>query len=247
MEVAFTARNYLPGRRGLQYNDNRFTLMGSDGVEYKADGNFYGRSGAEKLNGTIWLEKDEQAAVTYIFPGVPPSVTATRLVVRDGDKVVGQFDVSATPTQRSAPPLAKPALGEPIAGQSVTLTQYQAGLVSLNPGGDGDWEGIMSFRNIATAPLKLWVGDIDVALRDAAGETRHNTGEFYFADRPGRQPNSNWMLVAVGAEVRVRLWFPHSAGLTPVQYAVREAGGEPKSMPIKFGPGGRLDLDGRVK
>ena len=83
VEVILAARNSSGERKGVQHDTQRFALIGSDGFEYGWDGNFYGQSGAEHLNETIWLQPQAQSRVTYVFPRVPADVTPARLILRE--------------------------------------------------------------------------------------------------------------------------------------------------------------------
>lgn len=231
MEVALTAKNYKGGRQGLQYNDNRFFLLASDGVEYKSDGNYYGRSGAEPLASTVWMEKGEQAAVTYVFAGLPAGATPSKLIVREGTKVVGEFPLAGLPAARGAASGSGASGGAP-AGSPVELTQFVARFVSLARGADRDWEAVVAFRNNTKAALRLEVNNVRVALFDAAGETRYANGSFYVPERSDRRLIGATITLAPGQESQVRLWFPQSAPLVPSRYKVQEGSGEGKGGPI---------------
>lgn len=230
IEVALTARNYKGGRQGIQYNDNAIILVGSNGAEYKSDGNFYGRSSQDRLNGTAWLEKDEQASVTYVYPGPPRGVVPARLIVRDRDRVIAEFPLKGLPAQRGvkAGPVSED--GTP-AGEVVSLPSYEAKLISINRGVDGDWEAVAAFKNTTSSPLVLDFATVGVALFDATGETRYATGSFYQPE-PGRRMIGASVHAPPDEEIRVRVWFPETRRLAPKRYKLQEARGEGKSGPI---------------
>lgn len=93
VEVILAARNSSEERKGVQYDTQRFALIGSDGFEYGWDGNYYGQSGAEHLKETIWLQPQAQARVTYVFPRVPADVTAARLILRENGTQTTVFEL----------------------------------------------------------------------------------------------------------------------------------------------------------
>ncbi len=93
VEVILAARNSSQERKGVQYDTQRFALIGSDGFEYGWDGNYYGQSGAEHLNETIWLQPQAQSRVTYVFPRVPADVTAARLILRENGAQTTVFEL----------------------------------------------------------------------------------------------------------------------------------------------------------
>ena len=67
--------------------------MGSDGVEYAGDGNYYGGSGAERLSNTLYLFGGTQGTVTYVFPRVPARVTPVRLILRQDGQQTASFEL----------------------------------------------------------------------------------------------------------------------------------------------------------
>jgi hypothetical protein len=93
VEVVLAARNSSEERQGVQHDPQRFTLVGSDGFEYGWDGNYYGQSGAEHLNATIYVQPRAQARVTYVFPRVPADVTPARLILRENGAETTVFEL----------------------------------------------------------------------------------------------------------------------------------------------------------
>ena len=225
IEVAMTARNSQGERRGVQYNDNVFILVGSDGREYRSDGNFYGKSGAERLNATVWLTQDEQTAVTYLFPGVPSSVTPVRLVVRDRTKDLGTFALENLPKTRPAAVAPTGAEARDL-GQANVLEGFTAQLVSTSRGVDGAWEAVVSLRNTGEGPLHLSPRTFRMTLLDADGDTRQATGDIYEPEGSGRRAIGRFPTLAPGAEFRLKLVFPESATMTPTRYKVEDATGK---------------------
>lgn len=84
-QVALTleVRNGLGGRRSVNHNPDQFVLVDTSGKEYRSDGNFYGASATERLSSTVWLEKDQTAPATYVFPNFPTGAQPARLLIRD--------------------------------------------------------------------------------------------------------------------------------------------------------------------
>jgi len=226
-EVAMTARNTQGARKGVQYNDNQFFVVGSDGNFYRSDGNFYGRSSAEPLNATVWLEKDDEAAVTYLFRTIPASVTPLRLVVRDAVKGDVILDLGKLPTVRGAA-TARQTTGGTEAGGVLTVGQFQARLISVNRSQmSRDWEAVVEFANPTTAPLVLNVTDIRTALVAADGEVRYASGTFYFAEEKILQGiGRSLSLPANGGKSQVRLAFPASGHIVPTRYKFQPTGSE---------------------
>lgn len=96
VEVTFTMRNDQNVRRSIWNNDNTWTLIGSDGLSYKYDGNDYGRDGSEPRKTSTWLEKGDSNVITYVYRKVPAGVKPGRLVVRDYyGKVITEYDLGA--------------------------------------------------------------------------------------------------------------------------------------------------------
>lgn len=234
VEVSLTARNYLGDRQGLQYNTNSFKVLGSNGVEYKWDGNYYGKSGAERLNTTVWLEKGEQGAVTYVFPGVPKTVKPVKLIIRDGDKVVGEFRISEAGGRANAAAPVMSTEGTP-AGQPVTLKTFETTLASLSRGDANDLEAVVRIRNISGAPVRMTVANLVVALFAPNGETRYADGSFYQVEGKGRRIIGSTIPLAADEEVRVKLWFAQSARIVPARYKIQEPGAPAKEGPIPAG------------
>lgn len=231
VEVAMTARNAQGGRRGLQYNDNTFIVVGSDGVEYRSDGNFYGKSSDDRLNATVWLAQDEQAAVTYVFPGMPAGVSPVRLVVRDRTQIVGEFSLTDLPVTRPAPGASGPDTGDASA-DATPLEGFSVQVVSAARGTDRAWEAVVVLRNTGAAPLPLSRDMLRIALLDAAGDTRQATGDLYEPDGPARRPINRLPTLEPGGEVRVRLMFPESGTMTPNRYTVGGGKGGPVVRPL---------------
>lgn len=234
VEVMMTARNTQGGRRGIWYTETSYTLLGSDGVEYKHDGNSYGRTGAERMTATVWLEKDEQGAVTYVFPQVPVIVKPVKLIGREKGKTVLELDLANAPESRGAASSA--GSGGVAAGEPVTLGQLEGKLVSLNRGADRDWEAVVSYKNTGQTQVKLW--DVAAALYDANSETRRNHGDFYYPEA-GRRRIGTTIVVPPGGEMKVKYWFTQSANLKPVRYRLQDSQtGQDGSIPTTMLPDG---------
>jgi hypothetical protein len=92
-EVTLTLRNMIGRRLGMQNDWQTYSLLGSDGVEYRADGNHYGASGSEPLASTVWLENENEAKRTWVFLKVPSKVTPVRLIIREGAKEQASIDL----------------------------------------------------------------------------------------------------------------------------------------------------------
>lgn len=93
IEVALTARNGSPDRKGIQYEPQRLSLVDSNGREHGTDGNYYGANG-ELLHETVWLNGEQEGAVTYVFPYVPQDATPVRLIVRANGEQSAAFDLA---------------------------------------------------------------------------------------------------------------------------------------------------------
>ncbi|NIJ20701.1 hypothetical protein FHS95_002393 [Sphingomonas naasensis] len=93
IEVTLAVRNRIGRRLGMQHDWQTYTLLGSDGAAYRSDGNHYGSSARDALRTTVWLENDEEAKRTYLFARVPPGVTPTQLIIRDGGKEKARIDL----------------------------------------------------------------------------------------------------------------------------------------------------------
>lgn len=224
VEVYLTVRNASGERRSLQQDPHRYVLVGSDGREFRNDGNWYSRSGADHLQHTVWMTRDEQASSTHVFPGVPGSVAPARLLIRDGDREVASFSLAGLPEARAASAGAGgadgPAAGEPVRLQDLEVTIER---IELNP--DRDWDTIVAIRNASETARPLLATDLTVSLYGADGETRHANGDFYDPARAERTTMSSGMILQPGSTVRVRLWHPQSRSMTPVRYGMREGAG----------------------
>lgn len=218
VEVMMTARNTQGGRRGIWYTETSFTLLGSDGLEYKPDGNSYGQSGAERMTATVWLEKDEQGAVTYVFPQVLGTVKPVKLIGREKGKTVFEFDLTGAPESRGG--AASAGSGGVTAGEPIRLGQLEARLVSLNRGDDRDWEAVVSYKNTDQTPVKLW--DVAAAIYDAKAETRRNHGDFYYPEA-GRRRIGTTIVIPAGGETKIKYWFTQSANLKPARYRLQDS------------------------
>lgn len=233
IEVALTARNDADKRMSLQTAYNTFVLIGSDGAEYRTDGNDYGRSGAERMKYGRRLQKGEQAVLTLVFPKPPASVSAARLLVKS-DTGTAEFYISgAPPTRPTYAPLPQPT-GVP-AGQPVKLNKFNARLISMNQGDDGDWEAVVGFKIDSGMMRRLVVADLDISIADASGETRHAAGNFYLAADLSRKPGPATMMLMPQPEMPIRFWFPESSGLRPDRYRIYESYGTANGGPISDG------------
>lgn len=93
VEVTLTAKHDGDARRGIQHDPQRYSVMGSDGVEYAWDGNYYGASSRERPSHTVFLARSE-GTVTYVFPRVPAGVSPVRLILRQDGRETASFDLS---------------------------------------------------------------------------------------------------------------------------------------------------------
>gem|GEM_PF-5693470 len=93
VDVTVTVRNKLGRRLGMQHDWQDYWVVGSDGLEYRTDGNHYGASGSDVLRTTVWLENDGEAKRTHVFPKVPFGVTATRLIIREYGKEKARIEL----------------------------------------------------------------------------------------------------------------------------------------------------------
>jgi len=94
IQVSLTGRSTDDVRRGVGHDIQDYAIVGSNGVEYRSDGNVYSPDG-RILNHTIWMAKDAEAQVSYMFRGIPANVTAARLILREryGDRRTTTFDL----------------------------------------------------------------------------------------------------------------------------------------------------------
>lgn len=81
LRILLTARNSEDVRKGIGHDTQDYSVIGSDGAEYRSDGNIYTHEGRLMQN-TVWMARHAQGAVAYQFP-LPPEVTATQLVLRE--------------------------------------------------------------------------------------------------------------------------------------------------------------------
>jgi len=92
VEVTLTARHDGDIRRGIQHDPQQYAVVGSDGEEYRWDGNYYGASGTQRLSNTVYLTRS-QGVVTYVFPQAPAGVTPVRLILRQNGQQTASFDL----------------------------------------------------------------------------------------------------------------------------------------------------------
>lgn len=232
MEVALTGRGESPKRVSLQTAYNTFVLIGSDGVEYRTDGNTYMLTGAEPMKRGRPLQKGEQAMFTLVFPKVPLGVKAQRLLVKGDNTVKVEFYLDGAPLNRPTYAPAAAEAGGTMAGQKVALNGVEARLISLNRGDDRDWEAVIGFRTPGSYPKRVTASDVALSVSDASGETRHMLGNCYEADNPGRKLRAEALMLPPGFEVRVRVWFPESRALAPARYKFHENYGVSKGGQI---------------
>lgn len=93
VEVRLTARNHHEQRMGLQYLGLTPSLITSDGRERQWDGNYYGASASELLNATVWMEQNQEAPLTLVFPDISAGVEPVALVLRRGTTEVLRLDL----------------------------------------------------------------------------------------------------------------------------------------------------------
>lgn len=225
VEVGMTARNTQGGRRGVQYVDNTFFLVGADGAEYRSDGNFYGASADDRLNATVWVEKDEEAQMTLVFGNVPAGVRPARLIVRDSQRrqQVASLDLTQlSGTRTPTAPSENGGTATPVA--PVTLQNYEVTLEKVERGADGLLESVMTLKNIGTAPQRVLINDLTVVLYGQDGQARHADGNFYMPDAATRTVMRDAGILAPGRSIRVRRVHPQSTGVTPTSLRVQEGG-----------------------
>ena len=227
VEVNLTARNYQGGRQAVQQTDNRYFLATSRG-EFRWDSNFYGATAADHLDHTIWLEKDEQSQITYVFEGLPSDAAPQRLIVRDySGNEVGSLDLSGLGENRPAPgSAADGAAGTSGVGSAIALDRYEVTVERVARAPDRDWESVLTIRNASNAPQRLTVTEIGMVLYGADDRAWHASGSFFAADGTDRFSHVGAPMLQPGEQVRVRLWHPQSAGATPVRFRIQEAGGK---------------------
>lgn len=93
VDVTLTVRNKIGRRLGMQHDWQTYSLLGSDGVEYRTDGNHYGTSGSDHLASTVWLENDNEAKRTHVFARVPAGVKPARLIIRESGVEKASIDL----------------------------------------------------------------------------------------------------------------------------------------------------------
>lgn len=225
IEIGLTGRNTLGQRRSLQHNTDRFFLVTADGVEHRADGNYYGASADDRLLSTVWVEKDEEAQVTYVFPGIPATTKPARLIVRDSmnRQQLAVLDLSSTAAQRRWPTgdSAAASPGSDI-GQPVMLGQYEVTLEKVERGPDGVWQSVMTLKNAGQAPVRAAVNSVNAVLYGADGQARHTDGNWYDPASTSLTALRDPGTIQPGQQFRVRRLHPHSSGLTPVRIRVQE-------------------------
>lgn len=231
LDVSMTALNTQADRRGLQYNDKSFVLVTTDGSEYRWDGNTYGASSADRLVNTVWLEKEEQAQVTYVYH-VPADRTPNRLSIREGGREIAGLDLAGAKDQRDAATEQKATEGGTAMGQAAALGRFEVMLDKVQRDAEGAWEALVTVRNAGSTTERLHINDLTLALYGQDGQARNMNGQFYdYAAGPRRLVESG-MTLAAGAQTRFRLYFPESAGMTPVRYRVREREGQAAEGPV---------------
>lgn len=229
LEVAVTALNVVGGRKSVQHAPYSFSVVMAGGSEARWNGNYYGETSAERLSSTLWLEKDEQGHVTYVFPGAGGD--PVRLSVREGAREVASLSLTGLPAQRPAA-TSQSGDGAPV-GQAVALGRFEATVDRVERGTDGAWEMLLTLRNLSQASQRLLVNDLNAVLYAADGQARHRDGNFYDYAAGNRRPIVSGMIVAPGGQTtRLRLYFPQSAGIVPVRYRLQESGGEAAGGPI---------------
>ncbi|MDG2532815.1 hypothetical protein P6144_04090 [Sphingomonas sp. HITSZ_GF] len=237
-EIAMTARN-KGARLALQHFDIEYYAVGSTGIEYKWVKNFYGQSGDDKLEHTVWMENGEQAAVTFAFPAVPKGVMPQKMRVRDmmsGD-LLGEFNLAGLPVERPDPNAAPTGdLSGTLPGTAVKLEHYDATLHQLMRDAYGNWEAEVSFTNTSGKEITLSAGDMNFTIFAGDNSTRYAARSFFQARNTPRRGIPDTLRLAPGKTQYIRLWIPQSANVTPVRYKFQEYGGAEKggSLPATF-------------
>lgn len=216
VEVVLTVRNTEEVRKGVQYDTQKYVLLGSDGMEYGTDGNYYGRSSADKLRETTWVFKDGQAPATYLFPRVPNGVKAVRLILRNNGQPTASFDL---PAQSQGGGGATDAAPQPPAAEAIRIGAYDVAFVSLQKGDDGDWESTWSLTNRTQATTAVQLNDLSVTLTDSGGRSATGGGPYHYAGETGRRVRRSGFEIAPGEETRIRIWHSGSKDMTPSAYA----------------------------
>ena len=223
VEVGLTVRNTQGGRKGVQYMDDTFFLVDEAGVEYRTDGSFYGASADERMIATVWLQKDEEAHMTLVFPGVPANVRPTAVIMRDSSRREerARFDLADLGSARPAP-----ADGEAgaVADGPIRLQRFEVTLEAVERGADGLLESVMSLKNISSTRVRVLIGDLSVVLYGEDGQARHADGNFYMPDAERRTAMRDAGFLAPGESLRVRRLHPQSTTMTPVRFRAEEGG-----------------------
>lgn len=229
-EVALTAMNFQGGRKSLQHSPYSYHLILEGGGERRWDGNYYGSSGAERLINTLWLEKDEQGRMTVVFPGAA-TAKPVRLSIRESGREVAALDLSDKPAERPAGD-AEVEGGETPLGQAANLGRFEATVDKLQQDAAGLWEALVTLKNTSPTPERLLITDFVLVLYGRDGQARHPEGNMYDYGSAPRRVIASGVTAEPGGQIQLRLYFPNSAGMTPIRYRMRDKDGEPAGGPI---------------
>lgn len=128
----------------------------------------------------------------------------------------------------SIPAAAQRADGiEEVAGGSFEqFNIYAIRVDAFGPGDDGNYQAVLTLRNGSPKRQGLAASHLELYLIDADGESIRNFGNLYNVRSKGgfaaleRHDQTLW--VERDAEVKVRIFFPQSAGFAPSKLRVRE-------------------------
>lgn len=231
VEVGLTFLNPAAVRKSVMQTGYDYRLALSDGREVRWDGNYYGESGADRLRNTLWLQQDDRAHVTFVFPTAAGANAAVRLSVRDGTREVASFDLAGLPERRGG---GAEAGGGPVATGPAVLPGLEASLDELLRDEAGEWDALISVRNTGTAPFRLGPNALEFALYGQDGQARHRDGDYYHPAPGRRRVMPSGRLLQPGETLKLRLHVPESSAMSPTRYRVRGGAGEwqERSLPV---------------
>ncbi len=222
--VSLTARNVTDQRRGLQYNENPVSVLGTDGIDYPSDGNYYGRDASEMLNATVWLEKGEEAPITYVFPRLPSNVPPTRLLVRlnkNTNNMVAEFDLNRGGSTAMPAPSPQPAASGSTGFQGGTDAYFQLRLDAARRIGPGV-AVTFTARNEADQRRGLQYNENRFSLLGSDGVEYRTDGNYYGPSASELLNATVWL--EKGQEAPITYLFPMPSSVTPSRVRVRGPG-----------------------
>lgn len=139
--------------------------------------------------------------------GVPAS-TYTGVRVRSG--AGGSGGAASGTGDVDAPPLS--------------LGDFEARLVRLARGDDGDWETTWVLANNGSTSTAISLHDLVVTLRSADGRSSEAAGPYHYADETGRRVRRSGFEIPAGEQTRIRVWHSSSKTMTPERFEVQIRG-----------------------